>query len=186
VTRKALQDKYLTDFANRRKTCGKVAKPVEICGKQESGLATITRLGGLMFFYPGPPKWRRSGSKAVRQDAETVRYAEGLGWAAMAAARANGPEWNKRFMPIKGAVVLGLVIFRLGPETNKPDLSNYLKLAEDAFTGVAYADDAQVTSYFPGTRKENSPTQGMRVILLPARVLPELGYGEISTLWEQP
>lgn len=146
------------------------------------GPLAIREVGGLMFFYPGIPMARPSGIKQGWHSKVYTHYKEGLGWAAKAAALANGGEWVREHLPMKGRIVLGAVIFRIAPPTNKPDLDNYLKLIADAFTGVIYADDAQVVEYFPGSRKESSETQGIRIIIVPQLAMEKLGFEDLHSL----
>jgi hypothetical protein len=168
TARKVMQGEKITKTKGLCKSCGKVRKSVEIGAKLEP--LAIKEAGGLLFFYPGKPLARRSGIKQPCKNQDEVDYATGLGWAAKCAANANGPEWNQRFMPMSGPVLLGAVIFRQAPATNKPDLDNYIKLIADALTiARIYVDDAQIVGYWPGTRKEDSATEGIRVLLIPTR-----------------
>lgn len=144
----------------------KLLKPVEI--SDNSMLANLKSAGGIMFFYPGSPMWRRSGIHQTHKDKKASEYQEGLGWAAAAAARANGNDWCRHYIPMRGPIILGAAIFRKALTTNKPDLDNYVKLIQDSLTMARiYCDDAQVVEYFPGTRKVDSPTEGVRIIVAP-------------------
>lgn len=148
--------------------------------KQPKTLKDITAVGGLMFFYPGTPVARKSGIHQTHRDQKATDYAEGLGWAAWSAARANGVEWNRRYLPMREGVVLGIAVYRLGHNCRKPDLDNYMKLVSDAMTAAhIFTDDAQVVEFFPGSRKEESPTEGIRIILVPLAAMERLGFRRI-------
>lgn len=83
---------------------------------------------------------------------------------------------------ICGPVMLGLKIIRSVPKsmskknqplaldeilrpTTKPDLSNYIKLIEDAMTGIFYRDDAQIVGYLPGIGKYYGLTPRIEVTI---------------------
>lgn len=137
-------------------------------------LKELTDEGGLMFFVPGTARARRSGTRQVYKSGEEVDYMETVGWCAMVAARANGSEWVKKHIPMGGPLIFGVAIFRQMPATNKPDLSNYVKMFEDALNRVIYRDDAQIVGYLAGTRKESSHLEGARIAVYPAENAPLL------------
>lgn len=140
----------------------------------------IKEVGGLIFFVPGTPMWRRSGIKQTFKNQDARKFEDEVGWAAVSAARANGGDWQARNIPMRAGVILGIVVYRKKPAQQKPDLSNYLKLVEDALTMAhIYGDDAQITGYFPGTRKEESETEGIRVTLVPQTAMAQLGFGDL-------
>lgn len=83
---------------------------------------------------------------------------------------------------IYGPVTLGLKMFRSIPKsmskknhqlavdrilrpTTKPDLSNYIKLAEDVMTGIFYRDDAQIIGFLPEIGKYYSTTPRIEVTI---------------------
>lgn len=87
------------------------------------------------FRLPLPPSanlyWRR-GARGMYVSEAAREYKTQAGWI----ARAEGVE------PISGAVRLSLDVYM----TNvRADLSNRIKVCEDALNGVAYHDDQQVT-----------------------------------------
>ena len=141
-------------------------------------LLALREAGGLQFFYPGCPMARRSGIHQTHTDQRVRNYKEKLGWAAKAAANAHGVIWYRAHIPMPGAIVLGVTIFRKAPITNKPDLDNYLKLVADALQQARiYVNDAQIVEYFPGTAKQSSATEGVRVIVVPKGRMEALGFG---------
>jgi len=161
---------------------------IPIINYTDNFLLAVREAGGLMFFYPGEPRWRYSakyeprfaGRENMARRARVKAYAEGLGWCAKSAARANGPAWEKRHIPMQGGIALGITVYRKARATSKPDLDNYLKLVSDALTlARIYTDDAQVTEFFPGSRKVESPTEGMRVIVVPDVAVKLLSVKEV-------
>lgn len=55
------------------------------------------------------------------------------------------------------------------PDLRKPDASNYLKLIEDALTGVAWEDDAQVFDARAVKLLSNQPRTEVEIVFLPER-----------------
>lgn len=81
---------------------------------------------------------------------------------------------------IFGPIRLGLKIIRSIPKsmskrkrqlaideilrpTTKPDLSNYIKLIEDALTGIFWRDDSQIIEYLPGIGKYYGATPKIEI-----------------------
>lgn len=164
---------------NLWKTCGKVENPVE--NRAKHLLTAIREAGGICFFHPGKPIARLSGIHQASKDKVAKGYQENMGWGAKCAANANGPDWCKQHIPMQGAVVLGVTVFRALPVTNKPDLDNYVKLVADAMQEARiYIDDSHVAEYFPGTCKRESKTEGIRVIIVPQIRMAGLGFEVID------
>lgn len=140
-------------------------------------LKKLTTLGGLMFSVPGKAEARRSGIRAMYKPPEQEAYEGAVAWTALAAARANGAAWEQRFIQMGGPIWFGVVIYRPMPATNKPDLSNFVKLYEDALNRIIYRDDAQIVGYLPGTRKAEGPHWVARIIIVPEIAMEALGLG---------
>jgi crossover junction endodeoxyribonuclease RusA len=94
----------------------------------------------IAFTVPGrpvPAKRMTQRSKYVSPEARRHLYHKGvIGWAARAAG----------VRPISGPVRLECRFYVCAP---LPDVSNLLKLVEDALNGIAYEDDRQVADAHP-------------------------------------
>lgn len=115
-----------------------------------------------MFTLPYPPSanryWRTfHGRTVVSQEARDYKALAGL------LARCSGVE------PLAGGVALHLDVYR--PRA-AGDLSNRIKVLEDALIGVAYADDAQVIEIharrFDEPKKKGLKREGYVVVKVEA------------------
>lgn len=138
----------------------------------------IARQGGIAFWCAGTPKARPSGRMEIRRGASRQEiagllsgenaYRRMLQLAAMAGLNEAAQYWTRPAACISKALWLGATIYRKQPPQQKPDLSNYVKLLEDALTGIAWADDALVQGYLPGTMKAEAIREGVSIVILPA------------------
>lgn len=139
-------------------------------------IRAIARQGGVAFWCAGTPYARPSGRMELRRGAGRQEIAAKLSaentyrtllqLAAMAGVNEAKQYWQRTW-PIDKAVYLGVTIHRTTPVEHKPDLSNYVKLVEDALTGLLWTDDRLIQGYLPGTMKAQSERAGVSLVVLP-------------------
>lgn len=88
--------------------------------------------------------------------------------------------------PLTGCLQMTLIVYLVPPQswpdwkraaalghqirpTGKPDLSNFLKAAEDALNGVAWGDDAQIVYVVAGKFYATQPSVFIEVVRISAR-----------------
>ena len=139
----------------------------------------------------GRPKFSSAGGFVRAYDPKKSRDAKS--YIRMQAAEAMGMD------PLfTGPVAIEITAFRATPKstsgrkaremiggfiipTTKPDMSNYLKLVEDALNGIIWRDDSQIVDSL--VRKRYGLTPGYEIIV--REYLPEVEKESGDAIWQK-
>lgn len=112
------------------------------------------------FEVPGAPvpldRARHTAAGAVYNTARVKRAKATIGLHARAAMRGRHP--------LAGPVKLRATFWRHRKPDAAPDVSNYLKLLEDALNGIAFGDDAQIVTVVAAKRRAERPADERTVV----------------------
>lgn len=128
------------------------------------------------FVIPGvPTAWARAGAKGA------IRFTPAKQRSFMAAVRTIGAAAMRGAPPLSGAIELSVKAAYPWPKsatpkkravpgahwkTSRPDADNCAKIIADALNGIAFQDDAQITSLHVWKVMDDRPSLTVRIVPL--------------------